>query len=234
VRVDVVRPETPADILTRVSGLSRPPITIVPNRNNAANTTGTWRRVIVPLDLLGNQSNLYVRFTLQSDSNLVAGGWYLDDFAVLQASEICGTLTGSPSAQLVLLGTNFNNNVQASTYSDTNGFFKFGFLPLGDYQLGGMGGTLGGIVLDGTEVCEDLGVTNLPDLVITNIVGLTTKAITWPSSPGVTYRIEYTTDIMSGIWTLLDTVIAGDISYTYVDFFSDPARIYRVVGIPAP
>ena len=50
IRVEAVRPQTPADILNRKTGLIKPVIKLVPDRSHSANTKGQWRRVIAPLD----------------------------------------------------------------------------------------------------------------------------------------------------------------------------------------
>ena len=52
VKIDVIRPTTPADLLTRVTGQDKQTIKLTPDRNNAFNTTGSWRRVVVPLNIV--------------------------------------------------------------------------------------------------------------------------------------------------------------------------------------
>jgi hypothetical protein len=94
---------------------------------------GAWRRVIVPLDILANVTNVFLRFALQSDGSntRAAGGWYIDDVAVLQVSQISGTIPSLPAGtEVCLIGQNFNQHIQQCTQLDANGNFQFGLLPL--------------------------------------------------------------------------------------------------------
>lgn len=229
IAIDAVRPVTPADVVTRKSGLNRPTIPVVPPRNNTANTTGTWRRVIAPLDIVGNQSNLYLRFTLSSDSNKVAGGWYLDDIAILQGAQISGYITNAPNTKVVLLGTNFNNHIQASTLTDTNGYFQFGLLPLGQYNIGALGGTFGPFNVGDTNSTVNAGTNNATQIIISSIISSNPTAVTWPTAPGLQYRVEFTTNILSGTWYELSSLSASSTNATMLDFMTNPAKVYRVL-----
>jgi len=231
VRVEALRPQTPADILTRKTGLAKPIITIVPDRNVAANTTGAWRKVIAPLDAVANETSVYFRFTLQTDSNGVAGGWYIDDVAVMQGGMISGFLTNAPNAKVVLYGANYNGHVQASTLADTNGFFQFGLLPLGNYNIGSLAGTLGPLNLGDTNTTANLGATNAADVVISSIIVGNPTLVTWPTSPGLKYEIDFRTNILTGSWVELQTLIAAGSSETYLDYAPDLSKIYRVLVI---
>ncbi len=236
VRVDLVRPSTPADVVTRVSGLTRPTIPLLPNRNNSANTTGTWRRVIVPLNAAGNESNLYVRFTLQSDTNaLVAGGWYLDDVAILQGAELSGYLA-APGAEICLIGENFNEHNQDCTTVNSNNFFQFGLLPLGNYQLVSAGATNGPYALSDTNIVVTLAPPPSPLAPPEfTAIGKTPVVVTWTATNGAVYRLDFTTNLMGGVWTPM-TVLTGGIppTLTYTDLFSTADRIYRVSITNAP
>jgi hypothetical protein len=233
IRVEALRPGTPADILNRKTALNKPIITVVPSRNSSGNTSGTWRRVIAPLDSLANEQNVYFRFTLQSDSNGVAGGWYVDDVAVLQGAQLCGTFANASNAEVVLYGVNFNNHIQATTFTDTNGFWQFGLLPLGQYSVGAIAGSLGPFTVDDPNTKVDAGVTNIQDLIISSILGAPTS-VSWPTAPGLEYRIEFTTNILSGIWTPLSTLTAGSTNETYLDYVPNVSKVYRVIVTGAP
>ncbi len=229
VRLDVVRPATPADIATRVTGLDRPVVTLIPNRNNAANTKGKWRRMIVPLNVLGNDSNLYFRFTLQSDTNnLTAGGWYIDDIAILQGGEISGLLAAGSNTEVCLLGENFNDHVQDCALSDTNGVFEFGFLPLGNYQLVSPLGTNGPIILAGPGVSTNLSAGWLPP-VFTSIAINSPLVIQWSATNGAVYSLDVTTNLLAGVWSNLYMVTSSaDTALSYTDPVSTIHRVYRV------
>jgi hypothetical protein len=234
IRVDAVRPVTPADVATRVSGLNRPAISLVPNRNNTANTRGKWRRSIVPLDILGNQSNLYVRFTLQSDSARQAGGWYIDDVAILQGAEISGTvLSGGTNVDVCLLGENFNEYQQQCTSSTTNGNFSFGLLPLGNYAVSSGGSSSGPIVLAPGNL--NATVNFMPPPIFMGI-GFGSAIVTWSATNGAAYQLDYSTNLLTGPWTPLYSITSGvnsTLSYTDTPL-TDIHRVYRISITNAP
>ncbi|MCO6400976.1 MAG: S8 family serine peptidase [Verrucomicrobia bacterium] len=236
VRVDIVRPGSPADVYTRVSGLDRPTISLIPNRNNSANTQGKWRRVIVPLNVVGNDSNLYARFTLQSDTNTsVAGGWYIDDIAVIQGAEISGLLAAGTNTEVCLIGENFNDNVLDCTLSETNGLFQFGLLPLGNYQVVSAGATNGPYILANSTLDIDLSVIAPEFTDISPGPGYTAAIITWSATNGAAYQLDYTTNLITGPWTFLYSVTSGvNTTLSYTDLFSSVDRIYRVSITNAP
>ncbi len=232
VRVEVIRPSTPADINTRVTGQDKQTLTLVPDRNNSHNTTGDWRRVIVPLNIVGNESNLYVRFTLQSDNDGVAGGWYLDDIAVLQGAEIVGTnLLGGEMVSL--LGVN-SDIMLTNTMSDANGLYMFGLLPLGQYQIVSGSGAVGPIVLG--PGAYNAG-ANLGVAVVFNLVNFTVNAntVTWDAIIGEDYQVQYC-DTLFGSWTDLGApVTAANAVESIVDPGPVPVmRFYRVVLLNQP
>ena len=229
VRVDAVRPETPADINTRQTGVNKPVLPALPNRNNMFNTRGQWRRVIVPLDNVNNESNVYFRFTLQSDSNGVAGGWYIDDVAVLQAAEISGAFTNMPGVDVVLYGKNYNGNIYDATFTDGNGRFMFGFLPLGDYVFGSVSTVYGPVSLTGSNTAFSVGVTNLAGVMFTDITGMP-RTVTWPAVPGITYRLQYAYTVF-GPWLDLADVVASGAIENYSDWTGDSSRYYRIMLI---
>lgn len=235
VRVEIIRPSTPADIATRVSGQGRPPILIAPDRNKFSNTDGKWRRVIVPLNALANETNLYARFTLQSDTNtLVAGGWYLDDIAIVQGAQLSGLLMApGTNIEVCLLGENFNDHIQDCTLADLNGNFEFGFLPLGNYMVAAAGATNGPYVVSDPSL--DVSITVLPPPVFTGISFGSAK-ITWTATNVATYRLDYTTNLLTDSWTPL-AVITGEMglsTLSYTDTASAVHRIYRVSITNAP
>lgn len=238
VRVDAVRPTTPADINTRLTGLNRPVKPVLPNRNNLYNTSGNWRRVIVPLDILANDTNVYLRFTLQSDASNArsAGGWYIDDVAVLQAHDITGVADAmAPGTELCLIGENYNEYLQMCTEVDSNGNFQFGLLPLGNYQIVSPYGTNGPIVLAGSGVSTNITAGFLPPL-FTGISINSPVVITWAATNGAAYKVDYTTNLLnpSG-WTFLYSVTSGaNTALSYTDNFTDVHRVYRVSITNAP
>ncbi len=229
IKVDIVRPSTPADIATRVAGLDRPDIPILPPRNNQANTHGKWRRVVTPIEIAGNQSNLYLRFTMQTDTNGVAGGWYIDDIAILQGNEIHGS---NGLGQVELLGENFNNNVQATTTAN-GGLFDFGFLPLGNYQIVSAGLTNGPFVLAGPELDVDVQPFAPPEF--TAVAGTLPVVITWTAEDMIAYRVDRTTNLMGGVWTPIG-VVTGGVSPTasFTDIFATVETYYRVAATNLP
>ncbi len=235
VRVDIVRPSTPADIATRVSGLNRPTITVVPNRNSAANTQGKWRRMIVPLNSVGNDSNLYVRFTLQSDTNtLTAGGWYIDDIAILQGSEIAGYVAAGTNVEVCLVGEVFNDHIQQCTQSQPDGAFGFGFLPLGNYQVVAGGVTSPVIVLSGSS-SNITFMAPLSPPIFTDISLNSPLVIRWSATNGAAYKLDATTNLITGPWQHLYSVTSGvNTTLSYTDSVPTPGRIYRVSITNAP
>ena len=228
VRVDVVRPQTAADVADRRSGASRALVSLLPSRNKSFNTTGSWRRVTLPLDAVANESNLFVRFTLQSDGSGYAGGWYIDDVMILQGAELSGSFTNlDSSVEVSLLGVNYNGSVQSVTRSDTNGYFQFGLLPLGQYQLGAVNSVLGVFTLSDADMDISLGTTNLPEFLVGLDSGVYPRQISWSAVPGVRYQVDFTTNLISG-WTTVADRIAAETNEVYLDYFGVPSGSYRV------
>ena len=58
-------------------------------------------------------------------------------------------------------------------------------------------------------------------------------SVTWPTAPGLTYRIEWAPAIF-GPWTELDTLVAAGLQETYLDYNDGPLRFYRVLYVSAP
>jgi len=230
VRVDAIRPSTQADILTRVTGVTRPIRPVVAERSNAYNTSGTWRRVVAPLDIVANETNLFLRFTLLSDASGSAGGWYIDDVAILQGGEISGNLTNllGPvvGEQVNLYGVNINGNIQASSISGSGGLFGFGLLPYGSYLLNGSN-----VVLSSGSPTADVGPLDADSLVIVNFTMSSPFTVYWPAQPLYVYRVEYTDNLASGLWTLLTQVNADEFLESYVDDSAEPLRVYRVTRV---
>ncbi|MCS6771490.1 MAG: S8 family serine peptidase [Kiritimatiellae bacterium] len=233
VRIDAVRPETPADILNRVTGVNRPVKPVLPNRNNLHNTTGEWRRVIVPLDILANDTNVFLRFTLQSDGYNArgAGGWYIDDVAIIQAYDISGVVSGlSAGTTICLIGQNFNQHNQQCTQIQPNGGFNFGLLPLGNYQIVTPAGTNGPIVLAGPGVSTNFTVSSsFSEPLFTSIGFSSPLVIRWTATNGAAYKLDATTNLLTGPWVHLYSVTSGvNTTLSYTDNVPMQWRFYRV------
>jgi hypothetical protein len=236
--VDAVRPNpgphgelTSADILLRKSGTEppRPLINVLPPRNNAYNTTGEWRRVIVPLTL--KQPNIFLKFVLQSDGANKAGGWYIDDVAVMQAGELVGTYAGP--GDVYLYGIQGTNVLQVDT--PHNQVFSFSLLPAGDYRLvSGNGSMSFGTVADGQGTWH-LTIPNLQvNEIVLDIMINSPALISWNAVPGGRYEVQYATpeSLMSDDpWSTLGTVVPTTTTGQLTDWDSETARarFYRVV-----
>ena len=234
VRVEVIRPKTGADIANRRPGVGTTPVRIVSERNNAYNTTGAWRRVIAPLDDVANETNLYLRFTLQSDGVGIAGGWYLDDIAILQGGQLSGMFNNTGNVEVALLGENYNGRVQATTIAASNGVFQFDPLPFGNYQVGAVSTVYGPYTLAPGSAVYDMGAFALPAFAVGGIAYGNPTVITWPAVPGVLYVVQYSDD-GGATWPTLHSLVAASTTETYIDYpGSTPARWYRIgyVGTP--
>lgn len=232
VRVDVVRPKTQADAVNRISGQGLDPVTIVARRNNAFNTKGNWRRVIVPLGAVENETNLFLRFTLQSDAVGRDGGWYIDDVAILQGAELSGMLQdagGAPlaNADVNLFGSNLLDGPIDTTQTDASGYFEFGLLPFGDYSFGSVNTMFGPYSLGAGTASEDTGTSAIGDIVVANIDRSSPTTIWWAAVPGTEYRIEHTDSLMAP-WQHLATVTADAFSEHYSDYSAIGVRFYRI------
>ena len=237
VSIEAVRPNRlsdgniGADILTRVSGTEppRPTITVLPPRNNFHNTTGAWRRVFLPITL--KEPDLYFKFMLTSDESGNAGGWYIDDVALIQAGEVLGTYTNL--GQVYLAGAEGTNILQS--VMPFEGSYAFRLLAAGEYRIFTGDGSAGlgpGIVGDNTwrVTVDPLGPSDL-------VLGISINSpalITWNALPNGIYEVQFATPetIMSGSpWTVLDTVVADDETGECVDWDSETeySRFYRVV-----
>ena len=231
VRVEMIRPVTGSEIAKRISNPGKPIITLVPNRSSEHNTTGSWRRVIVPIEVSANETNVYFKFFFRSDASGNAGGWYLDDVAVIQGGEINGTYTNGTNAQVVLLGTNYNGHIQDQTTAYGSGGFQFGLLPAGNYMLGTYGGVTNVVVGPDAPVV-DLGTNDLPS-VAWSLIGLPPTLVTWSAVPGFVYRVDYSIDF-GATWYTLVTQPATMTTESYNDLSGDPFRWYRVVLLGTP
>ena len=225
VKIDAIRPGTDADVRTRKPGSSKPVITVLGRRSNSSNTRGSWRKVVVPLDSLGGEPQVYFRFVLQSDSKNTSGGWYIDDIAVLQGAELYGNYGSMAGEEVELLGENYNNNVQAVTQTGEGGYFEFGLLPTGNYMIDGIPVT----------ITPDSAVVEIAVLMFDGISPAAGgREISWMTETGWTYWLEYTTDFVT--WNPLHTegpvVVPG--VFTFTDPSGDPLRAYRILGSPPP
>ena len=216
VRVEIVRPSTPSEITSRATGVGRPIRQILPERNNADNTTGTWRRVIVPLDIVGNETNLYLRFVLQSDAAGRAGGWYIDDVAIFQAGAIAGS-SFPPDSTAYLTGQIPNNNLIDTNPVDSGGNYQFGLLPLGNYLVKSEDPGFTSVTVgpgDPEPVASPPII--LPfDILITDIEVNSPADVTFDTIPGLVYQIEYTDALIPeflGQWQFMTFFLATDIT----------------------
>ena len=239
VRIDAVRPSTPSDLQTRDPlGTDRPAVLVLGDRNSGHNTDGQWRKQILPLEHLGGETNIYLRFTLSSDSSGVAGGWYLDDVAIFQAGQIGGVVTdadGRPvaGAEVTLLGANFNNREQDKTFTDSLGRYKFGPLVFGHYQV-----VAGEDVIQVHLTPENNDVTAVPapGLMISSFTTMMTgpdmATVTWGAIPGSDYTVQVNSDMMTTNWTDVGSLTASNV----VEAVTDPAppapnAFYRVLRV---
>ena len=233
VRIDLIRPRTEADRLARVhTSPGDPPPVVLGSRNNNHNTAGEWRHQIVPLDILGAETNVYFRFSLRSDGSRVAGGWYIDDVSIFQAAQITGVLTneageGMGGVQVDLLGANFNQTVLQTTATDPLGRYKFGPLPFGNYQVS-VGGNL--VPIDLTPADADQRTETGLAVTIVDMQFSIYGQVTWPAIHGMRYRVEYIDDPASPSgWIPLGTVVANSVLETFTDLTAPPTdRYYRV------
>jgi len=233
VNVEVVRPSTPADIRNRQEGLTppRPTIPILANRNNAYNTAGEWRKVVVPLDQVANETNLFLKFSLQSDAVGHAGGWYIDDVAIIQGGVVSGSYTNNG---LIYLFARFATNSLASV-TNSAGRFGFELVVSGDYRVITGNGIPSGFSSIGGAGTWDVVVQDLQANDI--VMGITVNSpahLTWNSIAGVTYAVQYTTPSLlstANPWVTLATVTATGTTSSYIDLGADtaPSRFYRVV-----
>ena len=240
VKIEVVRPESPADILTRVSGPNRPILTILGDRNNAANTEGAWRRVIVPLVL--KEDNIFLRWVLHSDEEGNGGGWYIDDVAFVQAGEIAGLYGGV--GNVYLYGIDGTNVLQFAQPENNRYLFLTlmeGGLPLptGDYRLWTDGGSSDTASLHWGSPWEVL----VPDLTVKSFhldihrgvkagSGAGVMSVTWNAEDGGVYEVYVCSpeDLSNpNPWQYRATVRAG--SFVDHEAAEVEGRFYRVVRV---
>jgi len=233
VRVDTVRPTTTADLVTRDPlGTNRPPVLVLGDRNSGFNTDQEWRKQVLPLDQLGGETNIYLRFSLTSDSSGVAGGWYIDNVAIFQAGQIGGTILDENDqpvvgADVTLIGANFNQNVLDTTFTDALGRYQFGPLPFGHYQV-----VAGEDVLQVHLTPENNDATAVPQpgLMVTSITNPQMATITWGAMSGSVYQVEVNMDMGTTNWVQVGSLTASNV----VEMFTDPAppptnAFYRVL-----
>lgn len=236
VRVDAIRPQNETDLLTRTHTLGTdPPPLVMGNRNNAYNTAGEWRRQVVPLDILGGETNIFLRFTLTSDGANTAGGWYVDDVTIFQAAQISGVLTnefGEPliGSRVDLAGTNVNQTVLDTTFTDLQGRYKFGPLPFGNYKVG-VGGNLIDVGL--TPGDPDQSNDSKFQVIVTHATHTNVGKVSWPAIIGAKYTVEYVDNPVVDPWTPLGTIQAGSVLETFIDVTAPPTyRLYRIILLP--
>lgn len=253
VKIDLIRPTTTADIFNRKTGTGRPtPIVLAP-RNNAFNTTGEWRRVVVPLEIAGNESNIFLRFTLETDSSGTAGGWYIDDVAIIQGGNLEGTFPGLGAGSPVELLGDVDGVLIKSTVSYGAGQFGFGVLPAGVYRVRGAGAaspslTVGlGAWLDDDVILSPItgpspllfgiGQSQPPVPLGQQAFASPVMEIQWASEHGRSYIVEYTEDLgqSNPQWNLLTTspiTAVGSEMKVWDETGAGQLRFYRVRMLP--
>ncbi|OVE75355.1 hypothetical protein BVX97_04580, partial [bacterium E08(2017)] len=248
VRIEAIRPTTQADIRTRVSGVGKDPITILPDRNDSYNTTteGKWRRVAVSLDPIGNEQNIFLKFVLESDSAGRSHGWFIDDVAILQAGDISGIVApGGGGATVYLFGASsiygssnvVNDPILTTTANGSGGFGFAGLIPAGNYKIMSDTGsvTTNNVGISGSWSVTGVNVNSIDEI----IVGITVNSpalLTWNSIPGVQYLIMYATPeslATANPWNTLTVVTASDRFAVYRDDDSDGerSRYYKIISI---
>jgi len=238
VKIELVRPVSDADILQRVPGPDRPVLTILGDRNNAANTDGKWRHVIVPLVL--KEPDVYFRWVLHSDASGNAGGWYIDDVALIQAGEIAGRYLPD-SGDVYLYGIDGTNVLQVTTPENNQYLFVDLFnglpLPVGQYRLWTDGGSSDTATISWGGPWEVI----VPDLAVKKFrldihrgLKATTDAmvVTWDAENGGVYEVYVCSpeDLTKPHpWQYKATVREG----AYIDHEAADVhgRFYRVVRV---
>ncbi|HMP72123.1 MAG TPA: S8 family serine peptidase [Kiritimatiellia bacterium] len=202
VRIDAIRPTTAADISQRVTGTNKTTITVLGDRNFTANTTGEWRRVVVPLEILGNESNLYLRFRLNSDTVGNAGGWYIDDVAIVQGREISGVVTNAGAGIPVYLFGADGTFPIGDTLTSINGEFGFGLLPLGDYSVATDGAASQLVEFTLGNYSWNLSLNPLAMFSLLNVSFNSLNTISWEADIGKSYQVEYTDNLLASpqVW----------------------------------
>ena len=233
VRIEAIRPRSSAQILRRFSSL--PVIPVMDNRYSAWNTGGEWRRVIVPLDTVANEPSVYFRFILESDSSGRAGGWYIDDVAVLQAGEITGITTNPTTQYMEIYGVDGTNELNRVTVGQMTRGYGFELLAAGTYRVVNPDTGASAVV----DIAENswtrvtVGLTVAP-LVLDMQIGGPSMVLSWPAVVGGRYEVQAISPAdlgAGGAWTTLATLRATADAVEYID--NIPARVggkvYRVV-----
>jgi hypothetical protein len=86
------------------------------------------------------------------------------------------------------------------------------------------------MVADGYACC-----TGTPAPVFQSIIPTgNSVTLTWSATPGITYRLQYKTDLGSSTWNdVPGDVLASGITASQIDTnATDPQRYYRVVQLP--
>jgi hypothetical protein len=229
--VEAIRPVSGADVLTRTAATNKPPIVVVPERSMEANTQGEWRRVVVPLDAVANEPAVYLRFSLASDADGSAGGWYVDNIAVVQGGTIESTFGAVPDGTEVSLYGVASGLLIESTTTYDGGQYAFGLLPAGTY-----------VVMQGTNstmpIVIDSGDGDNFDLMDFALTADPASAtVNWTAVIDREYQIEYIEgpDLLNDpqAWIVLDTVVANAETMSYEDTNAlGNVRFYRVVLLP--
>jgi hypothetical protein len=235
VRVEAIRPQSTLQVQQRFS--TEPVISLLGRRSHAANTFGEWRRVAVPLRPVANEPAVYLRFVLDTDGAGTAGGWYIDDVAVVQAGTISGVaLNGSA---MDLFGLDGTNALASVGVNGEDGSYLFGLVAAGTYRV------VSPDTGDTTVVNVGQGMWGhvIPTLTVTRFeldlhVGAAGMLLSWSSRVGERYAIQCVDprDVADGGgWTTLQTINADSNVTEFADHTlpAPDARLYRVVHLRA-
>ncbi|NCD34031.1 MAG: hypothetical protein EOL87_11545 [Spartobacteria bacterium] len=226
VTINAIRPVSASDVSNRKSGSDKPTINLLPSRNNTANTDGSWRQTIVPLEQIANEEQVFFEFTLSSDSSGVSGGWYIDDVMVVQGAELTGAFTNlSEGTEIVLNGENFIGKTMGNMLSDADGTYRFGLLPLGRYRVGAVADLKDAVSIGWNN---DLGAEAIQPLILTAITPGNPTIVEWTAVPGMYYWLE-SSDDLGATWNRMATIQASSTEELYMDYSTLPGlRFYRV------
>ena len=234
VRIEAIRPLTPAQEQQRYSG--KPIIPVMDNRYASSNTGGKWRRVILPLDTVANEPKVYFRFILETGTGGRAGGWYIDEVSVIQAGEITGITATAPNKIMELYGVDGTNALSRVTVGEQGGY-GFELVAAGTYRV--VNPDTGAFAT--VNIGQNLWTLVTPGLTVVPIVldvqiGGPSMLLSWPALVGGRYEVQSISpaDLGSGgTWTTETTFTATSVNAEFIDNIPATvgAKLYRVLYI---